>query len=86
MVIGKGLHKELELMVEAGITPMEAIMAGTSRAAGNLGKATELGTIEPGKLADIIAVANDPLKDIKATREIRLVVKDGNVLVNRIGI
>ena len=84
VVIGKGLHKELELMVEAGFSPMEAIMAGTSRAADNLGKASELGAFEPGKLADIIAVSGDPLKDIKDTKEIRLVIKEGKVLVNRI--
>jgi imidazolonepropionase-like amidohydrolase len=86
VVIGSGLHKELELMVEAGIHPIEAIMAGTSYAADNLGRERELGTIEPGKLADIIAVSGDPLKDIKVTREIKLVVKDGKVLVNRINI
>ena len=73
-----------QLMVEAGISPMEAIMAGTSRAADNLGKASELGSFEPGKLADIIAVSGDPLKDIKDTKEIRLVIKEGKVLVNRI--
>ena len=84
VVIGKGLHKELELMVEAGITPMEAIMAGTRNAADNLGKASELGTIESGKLADIIAVSGNPLKDIRDTREIKLVIKDGKILVNRI--
>ena len=84
VVIGKGLHKELELMVEAGISPMEAIMAGTRNAAHNLGKANELGTIESGKLADIIAVSGDPLKDIRDTREIKLVIKDGKVLVNRV--
>ena len=84
VVIGKGLHKELELMVEAGISPMEAIMAGTRNAANNLGKASELGTIEPGKLADIIAVSGDPLKNIRDTRDIKLVIKDGEILVNRI--
>jgi imidazolonepropionase-like amidohydrolase len=84
VVIGKGLHKELELMVEAGISPMEAIVAGTRNAANNLGKATELGTIEPGKLADIIAVSGNPLKDIRDTREIKLVIKDGKTLVSRI--
>jgi enamidase len=84
VVIGKGLHKELELMVEAGISPMEAIMAGTRNAADNLGKTNELGTIEPGKLADIIAVSGDPLKDIRDTREIKLVIKDGKILVNKI--
>ena len=71
-------------MVEAGISPMEAIMAGTRNAAHNLGKANELGTIESGKLADIIAVSGDPLKDIRDTREIKLVIKDGKILVNRV--
>ena len=71
-------------MVEAGLSPMEAIVAGTRNAAINLGKAEELGTIEPGKLADIIAVSGDPLKDIRDTRKIKLVIKDGNILVNRI--
>ncbi|MDD5082046.1 MAG: amidohydrolase family protein [Dehalococcoidales bacterium] len=84
VVIGKGLHKELELMVEAGISPLEAITAGTKNAADNLGKASELGTIEPGKIADLIAVSGDPVKNIRNTREIRLVIKDGVILVNRI--
>ncbi len=84
VVIGKGLHKELELMVEAGISHMEAITAGTRNAAANLGKPNELGTIESGKLADIIAVSGDPLKDIRDTRQIKLVIKDGKILVNRL--
>jgi len=84
VVIGKGLHKEFELMVEAGISPMEAIIAGTRNAADNIAKASELGTIESGKLADVIAVFGDPLKDIRNTREIRLVIKDGEILVNKI--
>jgi imidazolonepropionase-like amidohydrolase len=84
VVIGKGLHKELELMVEAGISPMETIIAGTRNAADNLGKASELGTIEPGKWADIIAVSGDPLKDIRDTRAVKLVIKDGRILINRI--
>jgi len=84
VVIGKGLHKELELMVEAGISPMEAIIAATRNAADNLAKAGELGTIEPGKLADVIAVSGDPLKDIRNTREIKLVIKNGEILVNKI--
>jgi imidazolonepropionase-like amidohydrolase len=84
VVIGKGLHKELELMVEAGISPMEAIIAGTRNAADNMTKASELGTIESGKLADVIAVLGDPLKDIRNTREIKLVIRDGEILVNKI--
>jgi len=84
VVIGKGLHKELELMVEAGISPVEAIMAGTKNAADNLAKAGELGTIESGKLADVIAVSGDPLEDIGDTRKIKLVIRDGEILVNKI--
>jgi len=84
VIIGKGLHKELELMVEAGISPMEAIVAGTRNAADNLGKTSALGTIEPGKWADIIAVSGDPLKDIREIREIKLVIKDGKTLIRRI--
>ena len=84
VVIGKGLHKELELMVEAGISPMEAIIAGTRKAADNIAKPSELGTVESGKLADVIAVSGDPLKDIRNTREIRLVIRDGEILVNKI--
>ena len=84
MVIGKGLHKELEIMVEAGISPMEAIIAATRNAADNVAKASELGTIESGKLADVIAVSGDPLKDIRNTREIKLVIREGEILVNKL--
>lgn len=84
VVIGKGLHKELELMVEAGISPMEALIAGTTNAADNIAKASELGTIKSGKLADVIAVFGDPLKDIRNTREIKLVIRDGEIQVNKI--
>jgi imidazolonepropionase-like amidohydrolase len=84
VVIGRGLHKELELMVEAGISPMGAILAATINAADNVARASELGTIESGKLADIIAVSGDPLKDIRNTRELKLVVRYGEILVNRL--
>ncbi|MFC1875305.1 amidohydrolase family protein [Chloroflexota bacterium] len=84
VVIGKGLHKELELMVEAGVSPMEAIMAGTRNAADNLGKGSELGTIEKGKLADMIVVSGNPLEEIGITRDIKLVIKDGAIVVNKL--
>jgi imidazolonepropionase-like amidohydrolase len=45
----------------------------------------ELGTIQPGNLDDIIAVYGDPLSDIRKTREIKLVIKNGKILVNKIG-
>jgi imidazolonepropionase-like amidohydrolase len=84
VVIGRGLHKELELMVEAGINPMAAIMAGTRNAADNLGKGNELGTIEKGKLADMIVVSGNPLEEIGKTRDIKMVIKDGGIVVNKL--
>ena len=85
VVIGKGLHKELELLVEAGLSPMEAILTGTRNAADNLGIANELGTIERGKLADMVVISGNPLKDIEKTRDIKMVIKDGVIVVNRPG-
>lgn len=84
VVIGKGLHKELELLVEAGLDPMEAIIAGTRNAADNLGKGNELGTIENGKLADMIVISGDPLKEIERTRDIKMVMINGMIAVNRL--
>ena len=84
VVIGKGLHKELELMVEAGISPMEAIMAGTRNAADNLDRGSEMGTIEKGKLADMIVVLGNPLEEIEKTRNIKMVIKDGMIAVNKL--
>ena len=84
VVIGKAAHVELELLVESGLTPMEAVVAGTRNAAGVIRRADDLGTIEPGKRADFIAVAGNPLSDISVSREIRLVVKDGTIVVDRL--
>src|SRR5215212_8458 len=71
------LHEELRLMVEAGATPMQAFRFGTAAAAELLSIGDELGTLEPGKKADMVAVAGDPLQDIKALREVRLVLRGG---------
>jgi len=83
VVIGKAAHVELELLVESGLTPMEAIVAGTRNAADVIERADDLGTIEPGKLADLIAVAGNPLSDISASREVQLVIKDGTIVLDR---
>jgi len=84
VVIGRGVHQELALLVEAGLSNRDAILAGTRNAAGNLGWEAELGTITSGKLADIIAIAGDPLTDIAASRNIRLVIKGGAVITNKL--
>ena len=84
VVIGKGLHKELELLVEAGLTQIEAIRAGTKNAADNLGKGDDLGTIEKGKLADLVIVSKNPLENIVWTRDIKMVIKDGTIMVNQL--
>ena len=74
---GPALHQELVLMVEAGLTPMQAITAGTRNAAMYIGALDRIGTVEPGKLADLFIVDGDPSKDIKATNKIWMVIKGG---------
>jgi imidazolonepropionase-like amidohydrolase len=75
--------REAEYYVAAGMTPLQALRAATVAPATMLGVADELGTIAPGKLADLIAVAEDPTRDISALRDIRLVVK-GGVVTSRV--
>lgn len=71
-----GLHRELEELVGAGLTPAEALTAATSNAARVMGRA-DLGEVEPGKLADLLVLGASPLDDIRNARRIEWVVKDG---------
>ncbi|CAA9262878.1 MAG: Amidohydrolase [uncultured Cytophagales bacterium] len=71
--------RELELMVEYGMKPPETLRAATSVNADVFGLGAKLGRIRPGLLADLVAVAGDPTKDIKAMRQVKLVMKDGVV-------
>jgi imidazolonepropionase-like amidohydrolase len=71
--------KEFEYMVEAGMPPMEAIKAATVSAAELIGLSDKVGTVEKGKLADLVAVSGDPLKDIKLLQQVTFVMKDGVV-------
>jgi imidazolonepropionase-like amidohydrolase len=76
-VPGHSLHRELELYVQAGLSPLEALQAATLVPARAMKKDAEAGTVEPGKRADFIAVAGDPLTDIRALRKVTLVVAAG---------
>jgi len=70
---------EFELMVKHGMTPMQAIAAATVNAADLLGLSKEVGSIEPGKSADIIAVSGDPLTDVKTLKSVGFVMRAGVV-------
>jgi imidazolonepropionase-like amidohydrolase len=75
---------ELVLMVEAGLSPMQSIVASTSNAARALGLQDEIGTIEVGKYADLLVVDGDPLADIDVLTmkdRIRIVMQNGQVMV-----
>jgi len=74
---GFSLHDELGLLVKAGLTPMEALQAATYNAAEFLGMKDSLGTVEAGKIADLVLLEADPLEDIGNTRKIAAVVVNG---------
>jgi imidazolonepropionase-like amidohydrolase len=71
---------ELELLVAGGMSPQRALEAATSVAANIVDLGAEIGTLAPGRTADFIAVEGDPLQDISALRNVRLVVANGRVI------
>ena len=78
-VPGISLHVELERLVEAGLSPHEALRTATLNPARVLKMADSLGTIEPSKLADLVLLDANPLEDIRNTQKIRAVVADGRL-------
>jgi imidazolonepropionase-like amidohydrolase len=77
---------ELEVYVDYGMTPMEAIQTATQHAAVALGLQDDLGTLQAGKIADVIAIEGNPLRDIRILqdrKQIRLVMKEGIVFVDK---
>lgn len=72
--------REFRLMVQHGMTPVAALKAATSVDAELLGLSKKIGTLEPGKLADVIALPGNPLEDITVTEKVKGVVKDGQIV------
>lgn len=77
---GLGLHQEMVMFVEAGIAPMQAIQAATINSAKAFRKDKDYGTIEAGKVADIVVIEGDPLQDIWAAQNVKLVVMGGKLV------
>jgi len=77
---GSSLHEELALLVQAGLTPMQALQAATKRPAEFLGKLQTQGTIQQGRIADLLLLDANPLEDIHNTEKIRAVILRGKLL------
>ena len=74
---GPSIYRELVLLHEAGLSPMEVLVAATRNAARAMGRETEVGTLEPGKAADLVALSADPLEDVRNYQRVRWVMKGG---------
>jgi len=73
----EAIWREMSALVDVGMTPIQVISAATKTNAQIIGRADELGTIEPGKLADILVVDGNPLFDINVLGYVSFVIKDG---------
>ncbi len=80
MLPGVATVRELELMVDAGISPMQALFSATRWAAEVIGQDEDLGTLEVGKLADLLVLPRNPIEDISVFKDIEMVMQDGRVL------
>jgi imidazolonepropionase-like amidohydrolase len=80
LVPGASLHHELEILVEAGIPPLEVIKIATRNGAQALGIEEDVGTIEPRKQADMIILSDSPVDDISNTKKIEAVVNNGHII------
>ncbi len=77
---GLSMHYEMQMLSDIGVSPMKVIQGATLWGAEAIGKAKDLGSVEAGKLADFVVVEGNPLADISTTQNVRMVIKDGQVL------
>jgi imidazolonepropionase-like amidohydrolase len=80
IIPGLSLHYEMQMLTDMGILPMKALQGATLWAAEVIGRDADLGSIQPGKLADFTIIEGNPLADIGATKNIRAVIKGGEVM------
>ena len=73
---------EIRMMGQAGMTPMQVIQAGTKNAAHVLRLEAAIGTLEPGKQADLLVVGGNPLEDLEALAQVKMVIHDGSIIRN----
>ncbi len=81
---GFSIHDELALFVKAGLTPMEVLQTATCNPAEFLGRLNDLGTIEQGKIADLVLLESNPLQDIRNTQKIHAVVLNGRLVTKKL--
>jgi imidazolonepropionase-like amidohydrolase len=74
---GPSIYRELALLREAGLSPIEVLVAVTRNAARAMGREAEVGTLEAGKAADLVALSADPLEDVQNYEPVRWVMKGG---------
>ncbi len=80
---GPAVYLEMEALQEAGLTPLEVLTAATRNGALAMGREGDLGTVERGKLADLVVLDADPTADIRNARRVALVVRGGEVWTRR---
>ncbi len=83
LVPGASIHRELQLFVRAGLTPLQALQTATLNPAIFFGKTAEWGTVAPGKTADLVVLSRNPLVDIANTRTVAAVIADGRYYSSR---
>jgi imidazolonepropionase-like amidohydrolase len=80
VLAGYGVHAEFQLMIDAGFTPLQAIQSASLNVAQAWGKDKDFGSVEKGKIADLLIVRGDPMKDIFATQEVEKVFMEGKAI------